>query len=364
MGQDRIVVRVVPFPDRPALQLQWKDPANGERKTRSAKTSDPDEAERARADLEYELNHDLARSGSRTSWERFRECFEAEYLPDLREGTRRIYGRLFDHFEDICHPSGLDSITARTVSQFLAGLRQVPGRGPNGRAGMQVATLRVRLDYFHAALTWARKQGMLSAVPEFPHIKVPRKKPQPVPVDLYERLFAAAGDPFMRAFLACGWLAGLRLGEAQLLSWEPSDRVPWLDFDRQRIWLPAGFVKAVEDQWLPLDPQLRAMLEALPRNGSHVFPWHALSREAAGDRVIALARRAGVPLTMRSLRRGFGCRYADRVPAQVLQRLLRHSKIETTLGFYVNVDSAVEEAILGRNNNSSANTPPAPPPIL
>ncbi len=264
---ERIVVRVVPFPDRPALQLQWVDATTGQRKTRSAKTADPEAAELARADLEYELNHDLARSGSRTSWERFREAFEAEYLPDLREGTRRIYGRLFDHFEDICRPSGLDGITARTVSQFLAGLRQVPGRGPNGRAGMQTATLRVRLDYFHAALTWARKQGMLQAVPEFPHVKVPRRKPQPVPVDLYERLFAAAGDPFMRAFLACGWLAGLRLGEAQLLSWEPSDRVPWLDLDRSRIWLPAGFVKGVEDQWLPLDPELRAMLEALPRSG-------------------------------------------------------------------------------------------------
>lgn len=344
--QDRITVRVVPFPDRPALQLQWRDPASGERKTRSAKTADEGEAERKRADLEYELNHDLHRGGTRTSWERFRECFEAEYLPGVRSETRKLYGVIFDHVERICHPTAMDGVTARTLSQLVAGLRQVKGRGKDTQ-GMQPSTIFARLASLKAALRWAHQQGMISSVPAFPEIKVPKRRPQPVAADLYERLFAATNDLHLRAFVACGWLAGLRRNEAHLLSWESSDRVPWLDFGRSRIWLPAGFVKAVEDQWLPLDPALRQLLEALPRTGSHVFPWHGLTHEAAGQKVIALAKAAGVPLTMRTLRRGFGCRLAEKVPAQVLQKLMRHSSIDVTMDFYVNIDQAAMEAILG-----------------
>jgi hypothetical protein len=54
-----------------------------------------------------------------------------------------------------------------------------------------------------------------------------------------------------------------------------------------------------------------------------------------------------VKLTMRSLRRGFGCRYAGKVPAQVLQRLMRHANITTTMTYYANVDDAAMEAVLG-----------------
>jgi integrase len=42
------------------------------------------------------------------------------------------------------------------------------------------------------------------------------------------------------------------------------------------------------------------------------------------DRVIRLAKKAGVRLTMHTLRKGFGCRYAGKVPAQVLQKLMLH----------------------------------------
>jgi hypothetical protein len=79
-------------------------------------------------------------------------------------------------------------------------------------------------------------------------------------------------------------------------------------------------------------------------------------------RVSRLAKRAGVKLTMRVLRRGFGSHYAEKVSAQVLQRLMRHASITTTMTFYANVDTAVEEAILGKRGatpqrNSLCNTP-------
>ena len=74
------------------------------------------------------------------------------------------------------------------------------------------------------------------------------------------------------------------------------------------------------------------------------------------NRIIALARKAGVRLTRKALRRGFGCRYAGKVPAQVLQKLMRHANIKTTMDYYANIDDAVEEAVLGPQCNSSRNT--------
>jgi integrase len=202
---------------------------------------------------------------------------------------------------------------------------------------------------------------MLAAVPKFPLIKVPRKKPQPVPTESFERLLDKAPDDTMRAYLLCGWLAGLRLSEALQLEWEETQEAPWLDLAQDRIILPAGFVKAVEDQWVPLDPVLRAALEKLPRQGKKVFRFigrdgQVLGTTAISDRVTALAKRAKVRLTMHSLRKGFGCRYAGKVPAQVLQRLMRHANIKTTVDYYANVDAAVEAAVFGEQRNSLRNT--------
>jgi hypothetical protein len=61
---------------------------------------------------------------------------------------------------------------------------------------------------------------------------------------------------------------------------------------------------------------------------------------------------------MRPLRRGFGCFYAGKVLAQVLQKLMRHSDIRITMACYANVDDAAERAVRerGRECNSSRNS--------
>jgi integrase len=363
MAEKRITVWVQRFNDRPYPMLQWIDPETGRRKSKSAGTVDEKAVEDARADLEYELTHGKYLEASRMAWERFRELFEEEYLPNLRPGTRKAYRRVLDLFEELCHPGKVRSINERTVSRFVTGLREIRCRG---RVGMQQNTIHVKLQYLHGTLRWAADQKMIPAVPKFPTIKVPKKKPQPVPAESFERLLDKAPDAQLRAYLLCGWLAGLRLAEAFNLAWEPNDEAPYLDLERNRIILPAGMVKAVEDQWVPLDPVLRQVLEALPRQEKQVFTFtdgrggkmsgQPVTVDAISFRIVKLARKAGVKLTMRSLRRGFGCRYAGKVSAHVLQRLMRHSDIKTTLAYYANFDAAVEEAVLGPQRNTLRNT--------
>ncbi len=60
-----------------------------------------------------------------------------------------------------------------------------------------------------------------------------------------------------------------------------------------------------------------------------------------------IARRAAVRgngrdgfCVLHDLRRNFGSRWAGKAPAQVLQRMMRHASINTTLEFYADVEQA------------------------
>jgi integrase len=358
MPEKRVTVYVLKPKDRATLQLQWVDPDTGGRKSQSAGTADEKAAEQKRADLEADLNHGRYQETSRMSWERFRELFEDEYVAGKRQNTRENFKAALDLFERLCRPRTLKAITERTLSAFLAGLRKQPGR--NGNPTMAASTIKVWMQFLRTALRWAAGQKFIAAAPKFPAVKVPKKRPQPVATESFERLVGRAPDDETRAYLLCGWLAGLRLSEAFALEWEQTDRAPWVDFGRDRIWLPAEQVKGVEDQWVPLDPALRAALEALPRQGKRVFHFatkggRPVTLAAVRNRVIRLAKKAGVRLTMKTLRRGFGCRYAGKVPAQVLQKLMRHSDIKITMDYYANVDDAVMEAVLGPRPNGLPN---------
>jgi integrase len=364
MLEKRITVWVQRFKDRPHLVLQWIDPETGKRKSRGAGTADPDKADKARQDLEYELNNGLYEEASRMTWEKFRELFEEEHVASKRPDTRTNYASTLDLFEKLCNPRSLRGINVRTISRFAAGMRTTPGRA-KGSKGFMPSTIKVRLQFLHKALSWAAKQKLLTEVPEFPSVKVPKKVPQPVPAEAFEKLLAKAeGDCQMQAFLLCGWLGGLRLAEAWALEWEETTEAPWINLADHRIILPAELVKGDADQWVPLDPVLREVLLELPRQGPRVFRFISTKSGSKGSilgdggvsqRVIDLAHKAGVRLTMKSLRRGFGCRLAGKVPAQVLQKLMRHASIKTTMAYYANVDDAAMEAILGPQRNSLRN---------
>src|SRR5262249_28930084 len=174
MSDKRITVWVQRFPDRANLMLQWHDPETGRRKSKSAETADEGQAEKARADLEYELNNGLHKEASRLSWEKFRELFEAEFLPSRRERTREGYRNVFGLFERICNPRSLRAINERTVSAFAAGLWKEPGKTGNG---MCASTVRVRLQFLHTVLAWAAEQKLIPSCPRFPSIKVPKRRP-------------------------------------------------------------------------------------------------------------------------------------------------------------------------------------------
>jgi integrase len=186
---------------------------------------------------------------------------------------------------------------------------------------------------------------------------VPKKTPQPVPAESFEKVLDKAPDDHMRAYPLCGWLAGLRLSEAYALEWEGTDGAPeWTSAAAGSSCLPAR--PGGGRRGVPLDAQLAAAGPA----GFH-FPslrGERLTPKGLSTAVQKLCAKAGLRLTLKALRRGFGCCYAVRVPAQTLQKLLRHANISTTMDHYANVDDAAEAAVLQRNSSRSSR-PAAPP---
>ena len=64
------------------------------------------------------------------------------------------------------------------------------------------------------------------------------------------------------------------------------------------------------------------------------------------------------------LRRGFGTRWARKVMPAVLQRLMRHSAIQTTLGYYVDLDADSLAADLWRQFEGRKKVPFQVPPAM
>jgi integrase len=269
-------------------------------------------------------------------WAEFRRQYEAEQLATLREGTRQKAACVFDAFESFVGGRKLGEVTERTMSKHAAHLRE---------KGLRPATVHGHLAYLRAALRWAADQKLIPAAPKVVMPKLPRKtKVRKIVAEEFERLVAVAPDESWRAFLCTAWYTGMQRCEMLDLHWRGDEGRPWVDFDAARIRIPAASNKSDADQWIPLHPELAEILAPLRQGRGRIFRWSDSPREVS-RKFGQLAQKAGLSISLHDLRRSFGSRYAAVVPAQVLQRLMRHADIRTTLEFYTDLDDVLDDAI-------------------
>ena len=176
------------------------------------------------------------------------------------------------------------------------------------------------------------------------------------------------------------WFSGLRLEESTVVSWD--DDAPFMldvsgKYPRFRIYGEAQ--KSGRDEYLPVTPDFQEFILATPESErvGRVFKLNGLTTgkqicvkrisrlvskigERAGVIVERIANRAipdgPVKLKFASahdLRRSFGSRWARKVTPAVLKRLMRHSDINTTMGYYVDLDSDDIAAELWQSYDSS-----------
>lgn len=316
------------------LALQWHDPVTGKRRTQSTGTNDAAKAEELRAKKEYELRHGLHAEPSALTWESFVELYVNERLAGRREATRRKASQVLAEFSELTRVGKLADVDERAVSRYSSALRE---------RGRQSATVAGSLAYLRAALRWAARQQLL---PRAPHVEMPRLSRRVhirVITDFeWGRIIAAAhGD--WPAFLWVCWHTGMRRTEATRLRWDQHGDDPWVDLSAKRIWIPAGAAKSDSDDWLPIRKELLGILTPLAKPSGRCF---SLGHVDGSKGFAKICRRAGVSgVTLHDIRRTFGTRLAPHVPAHVLQRLMRHANIATTLKYYISLDDGLADAI-------------------
>lgn len=350
-GNIRVLVR---SKARRNLLLYYTDPATGREVSRSAKTRDRAEAERAAARWEQEL---LAYRGpAGDGWKLFVDRFRAEHLPTLSPASEAIYSTALTTYQRLMEPQRIADVTAAALSQFQMKLMA---------EGKRTASIATYLAHLRAALNWAEAMGIAEA----PAVRLPRQvrrtfmRGRPITEAEYRRMLAES-PPDLKRLIDLIWFSGLRLGEALKLSWsDPPIKVELDAKPYPLIRFHGEGHKARRDAVVPLAPDCAAWLRrTLPAKRSGLVAPIAYQHPARASSAITDVGRAarvfvddeGKPASAHDLRRAFGTRWAQRVMPAVLRVLMRHADISTTLRYYVDISTSdVGRALWGE----SAKTP-------
>ena len=358
-------------PDRP-LSLVYIDPVSGKKKAVSAQTRDWREAERKAGELQRELEAGRYAPPSKITWQHFRERYTAEHLASLKPKSVESANYALDAVKTHLDPDRLVKVNAAALSKLQAKLREVKVKEITGKDGetrivktkSKETTIASVLRHVRAALGWAVSVGMLSAVPKInmPKGSKGRKmKGGAVVGEQFDRMIAAV--PKVRPkdsaewvrYLTALWLSGLRLQESVALSWEAdSPFAVDLTGRRPRFRIKGTDQKNGNDQLLPLTPDFAEFLLQTPEaervglvfrlnvaGTSIPLTAHSVGKlvseigEKAGAIVNAVDRKTG---SAHDLRRAFATRWARKVAPAILQKLMRHASIQTTMGYYVDLD--------------------------
>jgi integrase len=376
----------------------YRDPATGE----ETKTGENRKAARKLANLwEADLNSGRDQGRHATSWQQFRLRYEDEVIPGLATRTAAKISTIFNAIERILPKVAagrLADLNAEAISRFQAELRDgkrsentlagylahlraalqwaadqgmipaVPkikrpqrakkgGRGRKGKGRPITAEELDRLvEKIPAALAdWRRlRRAAERKARRNKHQAVRNTSADSIPVEVNP-----AAVQSWRHYLRGLWLSGLRLAESIQLYWDRPDRLCIeLRSRRPMLRIPAECEKGHRDRLLPITPDFAVFLLETPEAARHgrvfrpMMPSGNLASDEQAGRMVSLigelarvvvhadARTGNVKYaSAHDLRRSFGNRWAKRIMPAVLQKLMRHESIETTMGYYVDLDA-------------------------
>jgi integrase len=340
-----IKVYVLRRKDRHDYQLAHVDPVTRRRHTRTAATSDLKTARLAAARWQAEIEQGGA-VGGRTSWEVFRNRFKDEHLITLAPKTRKAYLTALNHFESLIgKPVSMNLVDAGLLSKFKAKLLNT---------SIVTTTVRSYLNFVICALSWAKSVNIIKVAPK---IKLPKLQQdekamsgRPITDEEFETLIAAVKEVrpddhvVYEHFIRGLRLSGLRIDEAEKLDWERGPVKLDLDGGRHpRILLGVEGHKGRRNEILPVTPDFAEFIATTPileRKGC-VFKVGTKARRVVAE----IGRASGVVVSesdgvqtfvsAKYLRKTFATYWSYRVRPIILQRLMRHKDIKTTLKFYV-----------------------------
>jgi len=364
--ENEIKVYVCEYPDRKNFVMMYVDPITGRRKSKSAKTSNKKDADKLAAQWESALREGRYASPNKTTWAEFRKRYESEVLTGLAAGTMVRCDTIFGKVERLLSPKRAHDITAARLSWLAAELRKDRTEGETTVFGLSESTIKSYFAHLKAALRWGERVGIIVKAPMFPKLHRiaagESAKGRAINGEEFDRMIAAVpkivGDEraaeWQRLFRGL-WLSGFRVGESMALSWDEGAGIVVDIAGRNPVaHITAAAQKSHRTETIPLAPEFGAMLEAVPadlRSGFVFSPMMSNGKRAAVKAVIRVVAEAGRRANVKTwtsgksgktkcasahdLRRSFGTRWSSRIMPAVLQTMMRHASIQTTLTFYV-----------------------------
>ena len=350
-------VRLIKRKGRKSFEAVFTDLRTRERHRKTLKTSNKREAEREAGRIEAELREGQWTATRTTKWEDFVSQYQTEGMFDLTPSSVQAFHDSAKKLQKLVPTKTLQELTDDRLGRFTVLCLQ---------EGLSKHTIGKHLRHLKAALRWAVGRKLLVECPVF---RMPKgtssgqAKGRAVTGEEFERMLAVVPKVVPRSqvesyrFLLQGlWWSGLRLGEALKLSWDdPKDLMVDLSGKRPFLRIRAAAEKGKRDRILPIAPEAAELLQTVPEEERSGLVFKLRSRSGLNkplrvDNVspllVAIGKKAGVMVSetktasAHDLRRSFGLRWADRVKPHVLQQLMRHSSLTTTLTFYVQTDVA------------------------
>jgi len=399
---DEIQVKVIKPASRRYFLAQWIDPVTGLVKTESTRCTVRRDADRYAGKLQEKLNNGEYRSKAKTEWAELRRRYTTEVSASKAPATRLKTQGMWNAVEELLNPRHVQTMAdPNAVSMFGAKLREpkilTSKSGETREIQRAEYTIAGHLAELRKVLRWAAKMRMIR---EAPYIALPETidgmKGRAI-TDAEYALMVAAVDkverilPEHRAawlhYLEGLWLSGLRRAESMQLHWT-DERHLCVDLSGRRpmMKIQARSDKGRKFRMLPITPDFSEFLLRTPkaeRTGFVFNPFTALpgknkpgshrpTAEHVGRIVSECGELAGVKVndtkfaSAHDFRRAFGFRWALLVMPKVLQELMRHRSIQTTMEFYVGdvaasaADATWQAWSKRESGNTSPNTPEEP----
>lgn len=348
------------------LQLAWIDPTTGKERRRSAGSGRLREAEAQALALERTLQRGLV--GSDFGWREFCGRYESEHVATLKARSQSDWPTVRDAIFAFAAPQSLHELNGEVISRFAAHLRITKSVDTTAR---YLRTLR-------AALKWAEN---IRLIDEAPYVTMPRRtrsgrtmKGHPLCLEEFERMIdkvragitavrkgkqrAEVTDEQVQSWthtLWVYWLSGIRLSELKDLYWDRPDKLCIQGIDRERpmLLIHQELEKGNQDRLYPLPPDFVEYLRRTPeelRTGRVCRPLttsgETTSTTTICRHIAAIGKAANVVVShspkkfasAHDLRRSFGTRWALLIEQPIiLQQMMRHKSIQTTMNYYVHV---------------------------
>ncbi|MEQ8848015.1 tyrosine-type recombinase/integrase [Botrimarina sp.] len=309
----------------------WYD-ARGKKKQKTigAKTT----AKAYARKLEGEAAAGLLKSHDRMRWADFVERFTRDHLATLAPRSREEYSASFESFNELVKPRYIDEVDEAAVAEY---------RSKRFAEVSSPATVNKDLRHLRCALNRARKWKLIADRIDVDMLREPERDPAFVDDATFKLLYDACShmtqpagrhyppEDWWKALLTFAYLTGWRISEILAL------RRDGIDWANGVAHIPAEETKGKRDARIDLHPAVIDHLKGIVGFDPLVFDW-PMHKRALWDHFSDLKKAAGVTLpgAFHRFRFGFANANVDTLPADVLQRLMRHRAAATTR-HYVNM---------------------------